>query len=356
MSSPLSEQIMMQDDVSRRVDSLTDLSAGRWRQAPGTPPLGGKRYGSEEKARNDAQLQDLLVALRGARRPGAFAVKESARTSIRSRIRSLLIGLEIPDEDPLQTHEANFSRLTEDFVREAKALDPDIPDSFIGQALRNLWIFASLQVLFSDEAGLTPAGMAYSLLYPYTDNYVDDIRISIDDKRNFASRLHQKLQGSRLEPSSSLEERVYPLVDIIAAQYPRIRNPRVHESLLAIHQAQIGSIYQQRSKSAQESEILPLTMRKGGTSVLADAYLVKGELPSEEFDFAFQYGVVLQLIDDFQDIRDDDACRSQTLFTTVHNQAELEQRCSKTFHLVSALGESGVFRSFHPGRVISPNN
>jgi hypothetical protein len=290
-----------------------------------------------------------MVALRVARKTNAYAVNESARATIRSRIRSLLIGLEIPDEGRLYTHEANFSGLTEDFVREARALDPEIPDSFIGQALRNLWIFASLQVLLSGRACLTPAGMAYSLLYPYTDNYVDDLCVSIFEKRNFVDRLNQKLRGLRLEPSSSLEERVYRLVDIIAAQYPRTRNPLVHESLLAIHQAQTGSMYQQRSKSAQEAEILPLTIRKGGTSVLADAYLVKGELAPEEFDFAFQYGVVLQLIDDFQDIRDDDARRSRTLFTTVHNQPELEQRCSKTFHLVSVLGESGVFRNLHEG-------
>ncbi len=337
----------VQGDFFRRVHSLTCLSSSRWRQTPITTPIEGKRYRSEEKIQNDAKLEDLLVALRAARQLNG--ISESSRAAIRSRIRSLLIGLEIPFHDRLQAHEVDFSRLTEEFVHEARALDPGISDSFIGQALRNLWIFASLQVLLSDSPDLTPAGMAYSLLYPYTDNYLDDLRITLYDKKAFVDRLNIKLQGSRPEPTSYLEEKIYRLVDIIGREYPRGRYPGVHESLLAIHHAQTDSIFQQRPTMAQEEEILPLTMRKGGTSVLADAYLVKGDLTPAEFEFAFQYGVVLQLIDDFQDFRDDDEHRSRTLFTTAGNEAEMEQRCCKTFHLVSTLCRSDVFCDLHEG-------
>jgi hypothetical protein len=348
MVSPALDQ-RVQNGIFRRVESLTRLSCAAWRHTPSTLSIKGKRYGSREKANNDARLENLLVELKAGRLPNAYALKDGAHAAIRSRVRSFLFGLEIPYEDHLQSHERSFSRLTEDFVRDARAFDPGISDGFIGQALRNLWIFASLQVLLSDSSGLTPAGMAYSLLYPYTDNYLDDMRVTSYDKKSFVDRLNQKLRGIWLEPSSGLEEKVFTLVDIIGREFPRNRYRGVHESLLAIHQAQTGSICQQRPGEAGEEEILPLTMRKGGTSVLADAYLAKGELPSVEFGFAFQYGVVLQLIDDFQDVRDDIARQSRTLFTNVLKQPEMEQRCTKVFHLVSRLVESDAFRNLHEG-------
>ena len=56
-------------------------------------------------------------------------------------------------------------------------------------------------------------------------------------------------------------------------------------------------------------------MEKGGTSVLADAYMAKGRLtPSESF-FAFGFGVLLQLIDDLQDVETDQAGGHATVFT-----------------------------------------
>src|SRR3974390_3017863 len=54
---------------------------------------------------------------------------------------------------------------------------------------------------------------------------------------------------------------------------------------------------------------------KGGTSVLADACLVRGSLDEAESEFAFLWGVMLQLGDDLQDVREDLERGSDTLFT-----------------------------------------
>jgi len=55
--------------------------------------------------------------------------------------------------------------------------------------------------------------------------------------------------------------------------------------------------------------------KKGGTSVLADGYLVNGEMTEEEALFAFGLGVALQLVDDLQDTSRDMAVNQHTLFT-----------------------------------------
>ena len=82
--------------------------------------------------------------------------------------------------------------------------------------------------------------------------------------------------------------------------------PRVYESLLAIHQAQENSMAQsKRSPHRDEPRLLRLSCAKGGTSVLADACLSHGFLSDAEARFAFDWGVLLQLGDDLQDVQDD---------------------------------------------------
>jgi hypothetical protein len=54
---------------------------------------------------------------------------------------------------------------------------------------------------------------------------------------------------------------------------------------------------------------------KGGTSVLADGYLAAGLLTKEQEDFAFGWGVLLQLADDLQDVGEDLAAGTATLFS-----------------------------------------
>jgi hypothetical protein len=106
------------------------------------------------------------------------------------------------------------------------------------------------------------------------------------------------------------------MVRLIEQQFPRTRFPRVYECLLAIHQAQEDSMAQlKRSPRATDLELLRLSCAKGGTSVLADACLSHGYLSDDEARFAFDWGVLLQLGDDLQDVQDDLKHGSATLFS-----------------------------------------
>ena len=103
---------------------------------------------------------------------------------------------------------------------------------------------------------------------------------------------------------------------MIESQYPRAHYPQIFESLLAIHQAQEQSVAQlSAARSLSRDEILRISCAKGGTSVLADACLVRGLLTAQESQIAFDWGVLLQLGDDLQDVREDLRRGSATLVT-----------------------------------------
>ena len=54
---------------------------------------------------------------------------------------------------------------------DARKFDDDLPIGDIMQAMRNVWISNALQLLFGKEVYYSKANFAYSMLYPYTDNY-----------------------------------------------------------------------------------------------------------------------------------------------------------------------------------------
>jgi hypothetical protein len=110
------------------------------------------------------------------------------------------------------------------------------------------------------------------------------------------------------------EATLWTLVELIERQYPRARYPDVFDCLLAIHLAQEHSIAQVKSQCSA-AELLPVSCAKGGTSVLADACMARGWLNEEESRFAFDWGVLLQLGDDLQDVHEDMQRGSMTLFS-----------------------------------------
>lgn len=156
---------------------------------------------------------------------------------------------------------------------------------------------------------LTPAVYAYSLLYPYTDNYLDNPAVFLEEKQAFNERLSHVIDGEKDHST-----RVFELIGLIEEQFPRNQFPDVFDSIQFIHEAQTASLRQHQSLS--EEMVLRLSFEKGGSSVLADAFLVKGSLTEEEMQFAFNYGAFLQLLDDLQDINEDKAEGRRTQFTS----------------------------------------
>ena len=125
---------------------------------------------------------------------------------------------------------------------------------------------------------------------------------------------------------------------MIEKQYDRSHFPGVYQSLLAIFNAQLKSLTQQRNECLpHEIDILDLSFEKGGTSVLADGFLLNGLLKDKHADFCFGFGVFLQLADDIQDITEDRKNNHSTIFSQNSNRYDLDRLANKLFNFTAGV-------------------
>ena len=234
---------------------------------------------------------------------------------------------------------------TEDFLNMAKNFDDSLKLEDIGQAIRNVWIMNIIQILLNIKPKLSNSIFAYSMLYPYTDNFLDDTEINLTEKCIINDRFEAKLEGKAVEPRNSYEKNLFLLVEFIEKDFNRDVYPMVYKSLLSIHKAQKLSLKQQDIKSGPyEQDILGISMEKGGTSVLADAYLVQSELNNEEANFFFVYGVMLQLCDDLQDIQEDKKNSHMTIASQLAGKWPLDNITDSVISLIDRnLEMAGCF-------------
>ena len=225
-----------------------------------------------------------------------------------------------------------FFRSSEEFLEKVQKYEPDFPREDTGQALRNVWIMNLLQKAFGVTVSCTDGVFGYSMLYPYTDNFMDDPKISKGEKYLACDRLNRRLAGEKDTPRGRKEEKIFHMIEKIEKTFPRASYPRVFQSLLYIHHSQRESLRQQtlivkseeRKKAQREEEVLQISFPKGGASVLADGYLVKGNLLPEEEKFCYNYGVLLQMADDLQDCKEDYENQHHTLFSMDYAREPLD--------------------------------
>lgn len=228
--------------------------------------------------------------------------------------------------------DSGFVNITKEFMLMARRFDPEVNMNDVFQASRNLWIINSLQIMMDAPVKLTPSIFAYSMLYPYSDNYLDDPSISSSEKKAFSDRFRQRLNGEHVLPANNMEQTIFDLVALIEEDWDRNQFPEVYESLLAIHDAQTKSIGLINANSVMPDEdLLSICIEKGGTSVLADGYLINGTLTPEQQMFCFGFGAFLQFVDDIQDIKDDMNDRLNTFFIASAKKKQLDHLVNKTF-------------------------
>ncbi len=317
------------------VYTVVEESVQRWHATSCDFPEFDRSYSPSEQSDRERRIDSCLASIE-ARLENKSLRSAGARQTV-SRIIPLMTQITsdaLEFEDPYVNKLLNdgLSEISFDLVHRARALDPTVTMVDILQAARNAWTACALQLVFGRPMCLTSSIFAYSMLYPYSDNYLDDVAISPDSKIRFSERFRQRLQGGSVTPRNSRESLIWDLVGLIESEYPRASFTQVYASLLAIHSAQQESIEQLHGHIRTAAEIAALTITKGGTSVLADAYLAAGNLSHNEARAAFDWGVVLQLGDDLQDFSSDRKRHSLTLFTHAANREPLDTMTSRTFH------------------------
>lgn len=234
-----------------------------------------------------------------------------------------------------------FFRSTKLFINTCRKFDKNISYSDIGQAMRNVWIINIFQKVMGRNIEFSKAIFGYSMLYPYTDNYLDNTKITLENKKNFNSRFSKRLSGEEIEAKDSHEKNVYKLVSCIEEVFNREEYPKVYESLLLIQEGQKKSLYEQEGVSIPyERDMLSISIVKGGASVLADGYLVCGELTTEEEIFAYGYGFLLQICDDLQDVKVDLENGHMTIISQIAEKYNLDRIINKLINIIVDIVDS----------------
>ena len=239
------------------------------------------------------------------------------------------------------------------FIQAARDFDPDIAPADIFQALRNLWTANGLQLWAGYPVASTQPLLAYSLLYPYTDNYLDDSRIPLGIKQEFNRRFQDFLDGGEFVPKNTHEASLSRLIGMIRDAYPVPEYPQVAQGLNGIHAAQVRSIKQLFPlPGPYHTDILGISFEKGGCSVLADGFLIHGSLNRDEAQLLFGLGILLQLIDDLRDFEIDRRHGHMTIFTqTAAGGWPIDTITNRLFALADHLADqAGTFNL--PGAAI----
>jgi hypothetical protein len=318
------------------VTELLQESIALWRESPVSLPAFERTFEPQEQARREAQLERFLDALQAELRslPRTRSEREEARERITAAFVHLgRTALDLDDRHIELLLNGGFSAIGTDLARRARRFDPAVSTADILQATRNAWTACGLQMLLDRKPGVTPAIFAYSMLYPYTDNYLDHPSISRESKLGFNGRFGRRLAGESVEAANDREEAIWRLIGLIEEQYVRAEWPRVYDSLLAIHHAQENSLrLLRRGLDRPGIDVLTPSFDKGGASVLADGYLAAGSLSPEQARFVFGWGVLLQLADDLQDVRQDRRDGMLTMFTERATAQPLDEVTNRTLH------------------------
>jgi hypothetical protein len=314
---------------------LTEKFTDMWLQANDGMAYFGDEISLAEKKERQAYVSTFLKSMKKLQ-PEMLAVYSDTNVLdefILSQIRDLFqtaFSYKLREIDLMFSTE--MMGATKIFVKKARAFDPSLSVHSVFQACRNVWIMNGLQLILRHRVELTPAIFAYSMLYPYTDNFVDDPNVSAHDKLEFSGRFAERLAGKKIRPENGTERKIYELVAMIESQFDRGQFPEVYSSLLGIHHAQTESMGLLHGKHQSDEQALRICIAKGGASVLADGYLIAGNLNDEEKDFLFGYGAYLQLLDDIQDVKEDLEDGLLTSFSKAAREQKLDAIVCKTLN------------------------
>ena len=219
-----------------------------------------------------------------------------------------------------------FESETKRFIKKAYVFDEKLDNEQIIQSIRNYFIYAMIVDFQGEKQEASDVIVAYSLLYPYTDNVLDDVNITMEEKVHMDNFINMKLKEEYCTPHSSVEEKIGVLLERILHNYKGIQKEKVRMTLLILHDPQHKSIGQIDNRTdMMHSDVLNLSAYKGGTSVLADYLLATDNYDDNEIIFYMKFGFILQLVDDLQDITEDENKGSRTLMTIAKGKDELEE-------------------------------
>ena len=330
-----------------------------WEDSPTGFPLFNRIYSEDEQLERELRFEQIQQKIKSMQSSSSVKKLKNSKpeTTFFPVFRSFLQSIFDFKEEHLNIIlSEEFRNVSKDFFYRARAFGPELTPENIYQGLRNVWIMNGLQLMMNLPVEITPSVFAYSMIYPYSDNFLDDPNFSGTEKKEFSKRFNDRLHGEKVTPTNNTEAQLFRLVGMFEEQYIRIDFPEVYESLYAIQKAQTDSLRLLKSDGMTDAEIRHVCFEKGGTSVLADGYLVAGKLDKQKEQALIGYGIYLQLLDDIQDIKEDINANTKTMCSS-ENKMKMGEFVNRTVHFGrTALEEMSCFEYENTGVFIDLMN
>ncbi|MCI9201955.1 MAG: hypothetical protein HFI03_16575 [Lachnospiraceae bacterium] len=321
-----------------RMDSIKGIKA-EWEKQPEAFPVFLEKHpeifpavGDMQKKENEALIEEFSARMqkKAEQRPEGKEGLKQWEQEMEQELKCFLKKekmLSLSEWiNPVLFHE--FEKETKHFIDRVRGFDADLNAGQIWQAMRNYFIYAMIVEMQGERQNAANPILAYSLLYPYTDNYIDDKTTTKEEKERYNRMIARKLKGEPVLAQSALEEKTCRLLDMIGDAYEGEAKKKVIGTLLQLLEAQNYSIRQQKA-GISEDEILGISIWKGSTSVLADYLFATQDWREKEEGFYLRFGFLLQLVDDLQDMEEDKKEGSHTLMIKAAEQKRLEGQVNR---------------------------
>jgi hypothetical protein len=305
-----------------------------WEKSPTHLPVFNRVYSDTEKQDREHYFEELQLKMESLQKQSNLRKlrKSKPENTFFPVFKTLMQNVFDFEEEQLKIIlSEDFRNVSKDFFYQARAFGPELSPENIYQALRNVWIMNGLQLMMHLPVEITPSVFAYSMIYPYSDNLLDDPLITDTEKLEFSERFNRRLHGENVVAATFTESQLFKLVGMFEQQYNRHEFPDVYKGLFAIQKAQTDSMKLLKSGDLPAAQIQQICFEKGGASVLADGFLVAGNLTREQQQALFGYGVYLQMLDDIQDANEDREATTKTMCSYIEGR-KMDEFVNRTIH------------------------
>ena len=344
-----SNELVSPENMVDLISDLTTKYVNIWWDCPVEIPPSSRLYSPDEQIEREHNTREMLNSFYGELKRSWGSEQKFIDFVRRSAPLLKLYFQQLFDLDDSQINtldELGFIDTGLSFVRNSVQIDEEIERRYILQALPNVWVMNLVQLIFQKSILLTNAMTAYSLLYPYTDNLLDDPGIREDEKRVFNHRLEEIINGGQLAVINDHEQVVFSLVDSVLSSYDRDHEKLIRAGLQAIHDAQKRSLELQFGEDSKDGQdTLSISIEKGGVSVVVNGCMVSEAVDQHQADFLFGYGSFLQFQDDLIDVSSDANAGIETVFSQTATRNNLDDQALRLFQYRKRIFERDGFRS-----------
>jgi hypothetical protein len=194
----------------KSIEHLTPQFVELWWRCKDDAPRFEHTFTEREQAKREEMLSDFINTLSGNMKEPMHT--EVQRRAMQQQITALGMvfakaALGFTDVQLAAVQSCGIVEAACAFMQQARRFDASLSSNDIYQAARNVTTMNLLQLGMGLPVKTTPAVFAYSMLYPYSDNYLDDPSISAAGKRAFNERFRLRLLGEPFTQKTLMSRR-----------------------------------------------------------------------------------------------------------------------------------------------------